>query len=63
MDPALRRTIEAGTYEVDPQAVASAMLAQLVARRRSAVLVTPEALDGKAVAAKQGESRPVVDPA
>ena len=63
MDPALRRQIEAGTYEVDPERVAGAMLARLVARRRSAVLVPAKPLDGKAVAAKQGEARPVVDPA
>jgi hypothetical protein len=61
MDPALRRQIESGTYEVDPQRVAGAMLARLVARRRSAVLVPPQTLDGKAVAAQQGEPRPVVD--
>jgi hypothetical protein len=63
MDPALQRQIESGTYEVDPQQVAGAMLARLVARRRSAVLVPAQPLDGKAVAAKQGQPRPVVDPA
>jgi hypothetical protein len=61
MDPALRRQIESGTYEVDAQRVAGAMLARLVARRRSAVLVPAQPLDGKAIAAKQREARPVVD--
>jgi hypothetical protein len=63
VDPALRRQIESGTYEVDPRRVAGAMVARLVARRRSAVLVPAQALDGKAVAAQEGKPRPVVDQA
>lgn len=63
VDPALRKSIADGTYVVDPQAVASAIVGRLTdvrtARRLSRVLVAGER-DARAV--RPEERKPLTGP-
>ena len=63
MDPVLRQAIQAGTYRVDPDRVAAAMIARMAQTRCSAVLVAPEAWDGRAVAADEHKPLAILDEA
>ena len=63
IDPALRKAVADGTYVVDPQAVAGAIVGRLAdvrtARRLSRVLVAGER-DGRAV--RSEERKPLTGP-
>ena len=63
MNPVLREQIEAGTYRVDPDRVAAAMVARMVQRHASAVLVAPEARDDGAIAAQKAKPLALLDEA
>jgi hypothetical protein len=59
MDPALKLTVARGGYQVDPHAVAAAMLAfgrgAFPLKAESDVLVAPEVVDGCSAGADQDE--------
>ena len=52
----LRERIADGSYTVDPGLVAEAMLVRIRREPASAVLVTPQSLDGEAVGAQQRDA-------
>lgn len=58
MDPVLSQQIESGTYRVDADRVAAAMIARMAEQRPSAVLVSPQLLDPLAFAANEPNARP-----
>ncbi len=59
MDPVLKLTVARGGYQVDPHAVAAAMLAvgrgAIPLRAESDMLVAPEVVDGRSAGAGQDE--------
>jgi hypothetical protein len=63
MDPVLREQIQAGTYRVDPNRVAAAMVARMAQGCPSAVLVAPEAGDLLAVRADEPQPLAILDEA
>jgi hypothetical protein len=62
MESSLADRIAAGTYRVDADRVAAAMIARMAGSRPSAVLVAPQALDCTPVRADKAQARaPVRD--
>jgi glutamine synthetase len=57
----LRARVAGGSYEVDPHAVAEAMMRRMGASSRSAVLVPRELLDEVAPGAHELQPRPARD--
>ncbi len=56
MDPSLIQQIESGTYRVDADRVAAAMIARIAPHRPSAVLISPQALDRPPICPDQAEA-------
>ena len=57
MDPVLRQEIESGSYRVDAECVAAAILARMARRPPSAVLVAAQPPGPEAIGAEQPEAR------
>ena len=53
MNPVLRQEIASGSYCVDAERVAAAMITRMARERPSAVLVTPQPLDREAIGSDQ----------
>jgi hypothetical protein len=56
MDPVLRQEIESGSYRVDAECVAAAIVARMARRPPSAVLVAAQPADPETVGAEQPEA-------
>jgi len=57
----LRQSIEDGSYTVDPELVAEAMIVHMRADRASAMFVAPQPLDWAAVRVQKGDTAPGLD--
>lgn len=57
MDLFLRQQIESGSYRIDADRVAAAMITRIARLHPSAVLVAPEPSNGEAVGSEQTKAR------